>query len=113
MQFSEDKIQAEIFRWYHNTFCTIKSNPQHVIFSVPNGGMRNKIEAMKFKATGLLAGVSDLIILQPNRTIFLEVKTSTGTQSAVQKEFQKKVEALGFEYLLVRSLEECQNQLNK
>lgn len=110
---SEDKIQAQIFQWYHNTYCTKLNDLPHLIFSVPNGGTRTKVEAMKFKATGLLAGVSDLIIVRPDEVIFLEVKTSTGTQSKVQKEFQKKVEAMGYKYLLVRSLEECQNQLNK
>lgn len=63
-------------------------------------------EAVVLKATGVIPGVSDLIIVQPNKILFVEVKTSTGVQSVVQKEFQVKVEALGFEYHLVRSLEE-------
>ena len=61
---------------------------------------------MKLKATGLVAGVSDLIIIQPKRVIFVEVKTKTGTQQKTQIDFQKTVTALGFEYLIVRSLEE-------
>jgi hypothetical protein len=103
---SEDTIQADIFKWYHNTYCTIKNNPQHIIFSVPNGGTRNKSEAMKLKATGLLAGVSDLIIIQPNKILFVEVKTSSGIQSDKQKDFERKVTDNGFKYILVRSLED-------
>jgi hypothetical protein len=66
---------------------------------------------MKMKATGLVAGVSDLIIVQPNRVIFLELKDTNGRQSNEQKSFQEKVTALGFEYWLIRSLEEFKAKL--
>jgi len=103
---TEDILQAEIFKFYHNKYCNKLSNPQHLIFSVPNGGYRNKIEAMKMKATGLVAGVSDLIIVQPNRILFVELKKQNGIQSKEQKEFQRKINILGFEYHIVRSKEE-------
>jgi hypothetical protein len=95
-----------MYKWYHNTYCTKKNNPKHSIFAVPNGGTRSKAEAMKFKATGLVAGVSDLIVVQPNRVIFVEVKTATGRQQPNQKAFEKTVKDLGFEYILVRNLED-------
>ena len=44
---------------------------------------------------GLKAGVSDLIIIQPDRVLFVEVKTDTGRQSPKQKEFQSIVEMMG------------------
>lgn len=111
MQLSEDIIQEKIFKWYHNNYCLKIHSPQHLIFSVPNGGYRNKREAVKFKSTGLIAGVSDLIIIQPRRIIFVEVKTTTGVQSASQKRFQKIVTKLGFEYYLVRSLEDFKDKI--
>jgi hypothetical protein len=78
-----------------------------LIFSVPNGGSRNIIEAKKLKSTGLMAGVSDLIVLKPNgETIFVEIKTDVGIQSLVQIKFQNKVEELGFKYFVVRSLDD-------
>tara|TARA_R110002167_G_scaffold348510_1_gene559882 strand:- start:1905 stop:2213 length:309 start_codon:yes stop_codon:yes gene_type:complete len=95
-----------LYKWYHNTYCTKLNNPQHVIFSVPNGGHRSKSEAAKFKATGLVAGVSDLIIIQPNRIIFIELKLEKGKQQKTQLDFENKVKVLGFEYYVVRSLEE-------
>lgn len=110
-ELSEDVIQAQIFEYYHNKFCTKLNYVPHVIFSVPNGGLRNKREAAKFKATGLIAGVSDLIILKPVETIFIEVKTEKGKQSDVQKIFEQKVNALGFRYVIVRSLDDFKNQL--
>ena len=68
---------------------------------------------MRKKATGLLSGVSDLVILFPNKTVFCEVKTPTGTQSDNQIEFQKHVESLGFEYILVRSLDEFKAKIQQ
>ena len=108
---SEDILQAEIFKWYFNNFCTKKKNPKHCIFSVPNGGYRSKREAAKFKATGLVAGVSDLIVIQPNRVIFIEVKLEKGRQQPNQIEFEKNVKALGFEYYVVRSLEDFKEKI--
>ena len=78
----------------------------HVIFSVPNGAYVSKHQAMKLKATGLVSGVSDLIIIQPNRCLFIELKLEKGKQSENQKNFENKVKRLGFEYFIVRSLEE-------
>jgi hypothetical protein len=103
---SEENLQAEIYKWYWNNYCTKSTKPQHVIFSVPNGGYRTKSEALRLKSTGLLPGVSDLIILKPNKVVFIELKTASGKQSEKQKEFQDKVTLLGFDYFIVRSLDE-------
>jgi hypothetical protein len=80
------------------------------MFSVPNEG-KNKIEQMRKKQIGLLPGVSDTIIIFPNRVIFCEFKDDKGRQSDRQKDFQERVELLGFEYWLIRSLEEFKKQL--
>ena len=109
---AEDKIQQEIYMWFNNTYCGKDAEKRCYIFSVPNGGTRNTREAMRLVSTGMRAGVSDLIILLPNRCIFVEVKTATGVQSKKQKEFAKIVKALGFEYLLVRSLADAKAHLN-
>ena len=107
----EDVIQADIYKWYNNNYCLNNHNPQNIIFSVPNGGTRNIREAMLLKATGVVAGVSDLIIVRQNEIIFVEVKTEIGKQSKEQKKFQETVEKLGFKYLLVRSLEDFKIKL--
>lgn len=103
---TEDNIQSQIYIWYHNNYCLPIHDPKHCIFSVPNGGTRNKKEAMTLKSTGVLSGVSDLIIVRPNEVLFIEVKTDIGVQSEKQIAFQNTVESLGFTYYLVRSLED-------
>ena len=102
---TEAQLQQAIFNYYHNNFCLAHHSPQHVIFSVPNESSNAREQIYK-KSLGLISGVSDLIVLKPNEIVFCEVKTSTGKQSDKQKLFEKKVTALGFRYILVRSLEE-------
>jgi hypothetical protein len=78
-----------------------------MIFSIPNGGTRHIMEAMTLKATGLLKGASDLIVILPNKKlIFVELKMPKGVQSIEQKDFESRVILLGFEYHIIRSLEE-------
>jgi hypothetical protein len=103
---NEDRLQSQIVTWFNNNYCLKHHNPRYLIFSVPNGGNRNEKEAMLFKATGLLSGVSDLIVVMPNKVLFVELKTESGTQSASQIEFQLRVSELGFNYYIVRSLDE-------
>jgi hypothetical protein len=104
---NENNLQQHIFVYYHNTYC-LKHHPNRgLIFSVPNGGTRNIREAMTFKATGLLKGASDLIVIFPNgKLCFIELKMPKGIQSAEQKDFESRVKLLGYEYHLIRSLEE-------
>ncbi len=79
-----------------------------MILSIPNGGTRNKTEAITLKSTGLLPGASDLIVLHGPHLLWVEVKMPTGYQSPEQRIFQQRVEALGYKYILVRSLLEFQ-----
>lgn len=104
---TESKIQQEIYQWFQNTYCLKHHSPRGMILSIPNGGTRNKMEAITLKATGLLPGASDLIVITPNgKILFIELKTEKGVQSDVQKDFESRVSALGYEYHVVKSLEQ-------
>lgn len=80
---------------------------------MPNGGARSKATAAILKATGVLPGVSDLVLLHKGRAIFIEVKTELGRQSTSQWEFQRAIEAQGFPYWLVRSAAETLDLIDK
>jgi len=105
MKKNEGAIQQSIVMWFNNTYCLKNANPRCVIFSVPNEG-KSAQEQMYKKSLGMKSGVSDLIVLIPNKVIFIECKDEKGKQSNNQKEFEKTVSALGFEYHVVRSLDE-------
>ena len=77
------------------------------VFAVPNGGKRRLREATIMKSEGVTAGVSDLIILLPERPVFIEMKQEKTKQTDTQKIFQANVQALGFEYYVWRSLDDA------
>jgi len=47
-----------------------------------------------------------MVFYYNGKAIMIEFKTPDGTQQKCQKEWQKQVEAQGFEYKIVRSLDE-------
>ena len=111
----EEQIQSEFFRSVKFVFPQI---PDKLLFAVPNGGSRNKIEAVNLKRQGVKSGISDVILLIPRggfSALCLEFKAKTGIQSAEQKEFQIQAENNGNKYVIVRStaqaIEEVRNYL--
>lgn len=103
---SESRIQQECLMWFRNS----RLGTNDLFFSVPNEG-RNAIEQSRKIQIGLLAGVSDTIIVLSGRVIFCEFKDAKGKQSPKQIIFQQKVEALGHEYWVIRSLDEFKEKL--
>jgi hypothetical protein len=107
---TESRIQQEIIKYYRNGFCLKHHSPRHIIASVPNEGKNYLEQSVKIQ-TGLFAGFSDLILIREKVVTFIEVKTPEGEQSQKQKEFESAVTALGFEYIIVRSLEDFKNKI--
>lgn len=105
MNQSENRLQSEIFMWHWNTY----PNHRGRLFLV-NNNPRNAIDGNRLKAMGMVAGVSDMILLRPDRPpLCIELKTEVGRQGERQKWWQSVAEATGAEYVLIRSLEEFQN----
>ena len=110
---TENFTQQEIYIWFNNTFCLTHQPDRMMIFSIPNGGNRDAREGKTLKNTGLLAGASDLIVVLPNKVLFIEVKTSTGIQSTVQKDFENRVLKLNHDYFIVKSLQDFKDIIAK
>lgn len=101
----EHRLQCACVRWFRLAY------PQHHhnLFAVPNGGYRTPSTAAKIKAEGALPGVSDLILLIARggyHGLLIEMKTDKGRQSEAQREWQRLIEADGYKYVVVRSIEE-------
>lgn len=67
------------------------------------------------KAEGVVAGVSDLILLVPRKgyaSLCLEMKTSKGRQTDLQKQWQQAAESAGNKYLVIRSFDEFREAVN-
>ena len=97
---TEAQLQQSIIIWFRNNY---QMNGKGLIFSVANESTyQNKV----FKNTGTLKGVSDLIVVLPNKTIYVELKTEKGIQSKEQKTFEFNINNLNQKYYLVRILEQ-------
>lgn len=106
MRQEEHKIQCAIVKWFYYAYPALRGG---LLFAVPNGGHRNIQTAARLKAEGVTSGVSDLLLLVPKREyhgLCVEVKTPVGRQSDNQKNWQRAIEAQGYKYSIVRSLDE-------
>ena len=105
MKHIESHIQQACFTWFRLQFPDLAL----LMFAVPNGGSRRRIEAKKKKEDGVPAGVADVLFLYPNSEyhgLCIEFKTEKGRQQPSQKCFQQAVEAQGYQYAIVRSVED-------
>lgn len=109
----EARIQAEFFEKVPLFFPNL---PDKLLFAVPNGGSRNKIEAVNLKRQGVKPGISDVILLIPKKgyaSLTLEFKTDKGKQSKEQEDFQRQAEMCGNKYVIVRSAQQAIDELCK
>ncbi len=112
MRHLEDALQKSCVRWFEHQWAAYTE----LFFHVPNGGKRNPVEAAKFKAMGVKPGVADLLLLVPNRFypyMGIELKSEKGRASDHQKKFRDAVERVGGKYVLVRSLDEFMDEVNR
>ena len=103
----ESGIQQSCVLWFRHAY------PRYLIFSVPNGGSRNVVEAANLKKEGALAGVSDLIVVADHKVLFVEMKAPRGRQQQTQKEFERRVEVLGHKYVVCKSVEDFMQKVRE
>jgi hypothetical protein len=86
--------------------------PPTKVWHVPNGGLRDKVTAAKFKWMGVLPGVLDLTIVGPDRRIgFWEVKEPGLSLSDEQIEMIEALTAMGYRCAVVWSIEDARREL--
>ena len=101
----EDALQKSIV-----SYCRLVLPDGWLVFSVPNGGKRSKATAGILKATGVLSGVSDLVIIGPWKfALFAEVKTAKGVVMPEQFSFHETVRTMGFHGAIWRSVDDAAN----
>lgn len=90
---SEHTIQVQLVARFRALY------PNVVIFAIPNGGYRDKAEAARLKAEGVLSGVPDLFIAHPLggfNGMFLELKSSKGRTSQAQELLLERLSLAGY-----------------
>lgn len=99
----ESELQAGIVKWFREKY------PDYLLFSVPNEATYTK--AFYYRYLGCLSGAPDLIMVLPEKVIFLELKSAIGYLSANQVTFMTKAEALGMQYYVIRDLADLKTVL--
>ena len=108
MNQSELVLQSRLFMWHWNNY-----PHERGLLHANNNNSENRIKGNQNKAIGVVAGVADLEYCKGGKTVFIELKTDTGTQSPKQKQFQALVESEGFRYEVVRSFEQFQQLIRE
>jgi hypothetical protein len=89
-----------------------KNHPEHRIFSIPNGGSRNKSEAMRLKNEGVAAGVPDLFV--PSLRFFIEMKAvGGGVVSPVQAGWIEYLVSVGYGAEVCKGSEAAKDAINR
>ena len=110
MKHAEDQLQkqvADYLRWQY---------PKLLWIHCPNGGYRNPREAARFKSMGVLPGVADLLIFCPKNVyngLCIELKVKPNKQSDSQKEFEKRIKEVYWDYHLCYTFEDAKNIIDK
>ena len=105
----ESQIQAQVVQYLQYL-----ENAGRLYFirnNVFTGQIRRRDGSIGYMRQGK-SGTSDLIIfLKGGRTIFCELKSEKGKQSFLQMEFERKIKQLGYEYQVIKSIEELEKIL--
>lgn len=97
----ESKLQCACVEWARLQYPKLK----RLLFAIPNGGKRNKVEAAIMKGEGVTPGTADLFLSIPAMVdgilwcgLYIEMKYGKGMQSPDQVDFQLAVSAEGYYY---------------
>lgn len=116
MKFEEHNLQSSFVYWFRLAY------PNDTLLSIPNGAKLSGNSLQRAKAwkrlekEGALSGAADLFLaVKTNKYggLWIETKTVKGTQSAKQKDFQKRIEKAGYAYIICRSLDTFQQVIRE
>jgi hypothetical protein len=99
----ENKFQRSVAQWLNLQY------PNLLWWHTPNEGKRSKFEQWLAKILGIRAGVSDIIILHPNKQfhgIAMELKVAPNKATSAQLKFLKQAEQAGFYTCIAYNIEE-------
>lgn len=113
---SESETQQRCVRWFK--MCTAGTLAS-LLYAIPNGGSRHKLEAVKMKREGTTAGVPDLHLEVPSAdgmysSLYIEMKTPFGKVQKTQMEWAEKAGIYSSaRCIIVRSYEEFRYAIYK
>lgn len=103
----ESEIQCALIVWWSHA-CKGYGVPEHMLFSIPNGGWRDPAGAAILKREGQRNGVCDLFLAVrrgPWCGLFVEMKTPVGVVSDEQEAFIADASKQGYATHVCRSFD--------
>lgn len=115
---SESAIQISCVQWLWNNH----EETRGLYVAIPNENSRSVYESKKQqlmsgsirKNMGVTAGAADTALFLPRggyHALFVEFKTEIGRQSDAQKNWQARIESVGYKYIVVRSLDQFKQEM--
>lgn len=103
---TEHEEQRDFVRWFRQTFKDV------LIFSIPNGGSRNKATAARLKAEGVVPGVPDLFV--PAWRLWIEMKrTKGGSLSKEQKDVINYLKREKYSCIVGKGSKDAKEKINE
>lgn len=99
----EQALQENCVSWFRLNYLG------YIIYHIPNGGYRNKSEAVRMKRMGVVPGIPDLHIPYTNGeflSLYVELKAGSNRSTAVQVEVQEELIMAGNMVVEINSFEE-------
>lgn len=112
MKKSEASEQILLIQW-----CRFNENMYpglELIHHIPNGGKRDKLEAIKLKKEGVKSGVPDLSLPVPKgkyNGLYIEMKYNGNKPTVKQKEWIKKLNEQGYYATVCDGFEEAKEMI--
>lgn len=108
----EHNLQVACVTWFRLRYSPYK----RLLFAIPNGGLRNLRVAQKLKSEGVLAGVSDIFLMKPNKHfsgLWIEMKVKPNKLTESQIEFGVDAINRGFSFKVCYSIDEFMEIINE
>ncbi len=108
MKRSESTEQITLIDWCNINIC--KYPELELLYHIPNGGRRSKVEAVRLKREGVKKGVPDLCLPVARGNyhgLYIEMKYEKGKTSKEQKEWLSKLNKQGYKAVVCYGFEEA------
>lgn len=112
-QYEADE-QKKLFRWAD--FMKTEYPELDMMFHIPNGGSRNKLEAANLKKQGVRAGVPDICLPVARggyHGLFIELKFGKNKTTAKQDEWLSKLNEKGYAVAVCYGCKKAQDKILK
>ena len=110
----EASEQSALIDW--SMRCRGKYPELSLLFHIPNGGSRNKIEAANLKRQGVKAGVPDLFLPVPcggYHGLFIEMKYGKNKPTDAQREWMAALNEQGYLAVMCYGFEDSRNTIER